>query len=112
MLHSATSPDMFQSEREFITYFKKEWVYQNRNWYLGSSKGSPITNNALESFNRSIKDCHTLRERFPLSRFLLVVSDMVKEWSGTYQMELFSNSPSIGLKDWTAVTNGQSQTEK
>ena len=113
MLQSATSPDMFQSalaafmtkyvdQREFITYFKKEWVYQNRNWYLGSSKGSPITNNALESFNRSIKDCHTLRERFPLSRFLVVVSDMVKEWSGTYQMELFSNSPSIELKDWTA----------
>ncbi|CAH2085242.1 unnamed protein product [Euphydryas editha] len=92
----------YADQREFITYFKKEWVYQNRNWYLGSSKGSPITNNALESFNRSIKECHTLRERFPLSRFLVVVSDMVKEWSGTYQMESFSNSPSIELKDWTA----------
>lgn len=113
VLHSATSPDLFKSalaaflikyahEKDLITYFNKEWVCQNPNWYLGSSKGSPVTNNALESFNRSTKDCHTLRERLPLSRFLVVVLDMVKEWTETYQLTSFSNSPTIELKDWTA----------
>lgn len=112
MLHTATSSDMFKSAlaaflvkyadlENFLSYFNKEWISQNPNWYLGSSKGSPATNNALESFNRQIKDCHTFRERFPLSRFLTVAINMLEEWSETYQVKSFSRTPPIELKDWT-----------
>lgn len=112
LLHSATSPTLFQraltaflhkhaKEEQFISYFKQEWVSLNPNWYLGSAEGSPVTNNALESFNRTIKDSHTLRERLPLSRFISVATNMVKEWSKDHKPETFKTLPPIELKDWT-----------
>lgn len=112
ILHSVTSPDVFdtalaaflnkyESQRAFITYFKEEWIMKNPNWYLGASEGYPSTNNALEAFNRSIKDSHTLRERIPLSRFRAVTFDMVKQWSENYKVESFSRTPFIELPDWT-----------
>ncbi|KAH9644325.1 hypothetical protein HF086_003110 [Spodoptera exigua] len=106
---NATSSTLFQraflhkhaKEEQFISYFKQEWVSLNPNWYLGSAEGSPVTNNALESFNRSIKDSHTLRERLPLSRFISVATNMVKEWSKDHKPETFKTLPPIELKDWT-----------
>lgn len=113
-LHSATSPTLFQralsaflrkhaNEEQFITYFKQEWILLNPNWYLGSAEGSPSTNNALEVFNRGIKDSHTLRERLPLSRFLSVATKMVKEWSINYKTERFLIDPPVAMKEWTAA---------
>ncbi|KAH0814939.1 hypothetical protein GEV33_007852 [Tenebrio molitor] len=86
-LQAATDPEIFSlaakafllkwhSETDFIKYFEEQWLIQNRNWYLGVNLGSPATKNALESFNRVIKDEHTLRERFPISRFLVVATEM------------------------------------
>ena len=111
-LHLATSPTLFNKaltaflrkhakEEEFIAYFKQEWVSLNPNWYLGSAEGCPVTNNALESFNRGIKDSHTFRERLPLSRFLSVATNMVKDWSENHKPETFLTVPPIELKDWT-----------
>lgn len=111
-LQSVTSSEAFgvasqlflrkwENQTSFIKYFKEEWLTQNCNWYLGAAPGSPATNNALESFNRSIKDSNTLRERFPLSRFLVVASEMVNEWSQKNTREPFSNVPPIHLNDWT-----------
>ncbi|XP_045494180.1 uncharacterized protein LOC123693223 [Colias croceus] len=114
ILHSVTAPGVFntalaaflnkyKSQNAFITYFKEEWIIQNPNWYLGVSDGSPSTNNALEAFNRSIKDSHTLRERIPLSRFRAVTLDMVKQWSENYKVDSFSSTPLIELSDWTSA---------
>lgn len=69
--------DKWKSETEFISYFENEWL--NRFWYLGASPGTPATNNALEAFNKTIKDRGTLRELHPLARFLVIASDMVKD---------------------------------
>ncbi|GBP15963.1 hypothetical protein EVAR_12545_1 [Eumeta japonica] len=87
-LHSITDANIFdaaseafvqkyEDEIEFVTYFRAQWLVQNSNWFLGAASNSPSTNNALESFNRVIKDSNTLRERFPLSRFLVVAKEMV-----------------------------------
>ena len=43
--------------------------------------GTPATNNVLDYFNKTIKDGGTLRERYSLVRFLVIASDMVKDWS-------------------------------
>jgi transposase-like protein len=58
-----------EEQDEFIKYFQNEWLVLNRNWFEGIQKMIPSTNNALEAFNRVIKDENTLRERLPISRF-------------------------------------------
>lgn len=71
-------------ERNFIAYFKDQWLLQNQYWYLGVAVFSPSTNNALETFNKVIKDSNILRERLQLSRFLFLAKEMVNEWSIKY----------------------------
>lgn len=90
---------------ELVQYFTQEWLVQNRNWYEGYSKNTPSTNNALESYNRLIKDEQTLRERFDLSHFRVVIFAMITQWSKEYDENLNSinnGHPDIGLKWWTA----------
>uniref|UniRef100_A0A915EAL2 Transposase n=1 Tax=Ditylenchus dipsaci TaxID=166011 RepID=A0A915EAL2_9BILA len=50
-------------------------------WYEGFSDG-PYTNNGLESNNRVIKDCHTLRRRLLLPAFFRTVEKMMQSYSG------------------------------
>ena len=39
----------------FMKYFKKEWIVSKHcNWYEGAALCFPSTNNALESYNKSI----------------------------------------------------------
>lgn len=115
-LHSITDENIFDAaseaflqkykdQIEFVTYFRAQWLIQNRNWFLGAAPNSPSTNNALESFNRVIKDSNTLRERFPLSRFLVVAKEMVNQWSNKYitnpEDNYIANVPSLTTKHWT-----------
>lgn len=87
--------------KRFLTYFEKEWLSKNPNWYLGAAKLSPATNNALESFSRIIKYQNTLRKRIPLSRFLVVAEEMVNSWSQEAIEENFATQPRLQLSDWT-----------
>lgn len=81
-----------------------EWILQNNNWYEGAAKKSPSTNNALEAFNRVIKDCGTLRQRFPLSQFLTIASKLVSDWSVEYQsgVKVFKPTVTITLEHFTS----------
>ncbi|CAH0731013.1 unnamed protein product, partial [Brenthis ino] len=96
--------DKWKAENDFVTYFKNEWFILNRFWYLGASPGTPATNNALESFNKTIKDGGTLRERHLLRQFLVIASDIVKDWSNEYMTNTerrFAQLPIVSLKTWT-----------
>lgn len=119
-LHSVTNRDIFNTASElflqkyddqskFIAYFKEQWLVQNQNWYLGAAPASPSTNNALEAFNKVIKDTHTLRERLQLSRFLILAKEMVNEWSTKYinnpEENFIAKSPIISLRQWTNSYN-------
>lgn len=93
---------------QLVEYFEKEWLLQNRNWYEGFRVKTPSTNNALESYNKCIKDEHTLRERLEFSQFRVVLFDMVKQWSIEYTSNLNSiniDTPSMNLNLWTAGYN-------
>ncbi|KAG5899638.1 hypothetical protein JTB14_036011 [Gonioctena quinquepunctata] len=77
-------------------------------WYkiaTGSWEQLLILHQPLESFNKAMKDSNTLRERFPLSRFLVVAKEMVNQWSTNYttnpEENYVAKDPSISLKDWT-----------
>lgn len=90
---------------DLMAYFSNEWLTRNRNWFEGFAKFAPSTNNALESFNRVIKDEHTLRERLDISRFRIVMANMIRQWSKEYVHGLNSadfETTRIDLKTWTA----------
>lgn len=80
---------------------------QNRNWYEGFAIYTPSTNNALESFNRLIKDEQTFRERLDLSHFRFTIFAMVKQWLDQYVhgANQINESTHIDLKLWTAGYN-------
>lgn len=65
----------------------------------------PSTNNALEASNRIIKDEHTLRDRLPLSRFKIIIAEMVASWSVKYKnnLKVFIETPTIDLPLWTSA---------
>ncbi len=66
----------------------------------------PSTNNALEATNRVIKDEDTIRERLPLSRFTVVVFEIVNKWSkernpARVNSKTFEHQSLIKLSHWT-----------
>lgn len=89
-------------------YFETEWLIKNRNWYESFRIKTPSTNNALESFNNVIKNEHTMRERFDISQFRVVLFEMIEQWSVEYTSNLnFINNgpPEIELSLWTSGYN-------
>ena len=94
--------DKWYEETEFISYFEAEWLDSNRFWYEDAEKLTPSTNNALESFNRVIKDENSMRERQPISRFSVELLDWIERWSGNYTtgLKVFHTEPKIDLKLW------------
>lgn len=95
----------YVAEERFLKYIKKEWIDKNGKWYEGASWFMPSTNNALESSNRIIKDQHTLRERLPVSKFKVVLAEMVAGWSISYKnnLKIFKKIPTIDLPLWTSI---------
>lgn len=93
----------WQIHKEFCDYFKDIWLSRNQNWYEGAAENSPSTNNALEAFNRVIKDCGTFRQRFVLAQFLNISSQLVCDWSNEYRdgQKIFMCSVTLTLKHWT-----------
>ncbi|CAF3269215.1 unnamed protein product [Rotaria sp. Silwood2] len=95
-----------QSIIEFLNYFDNEWIQTNGGWYEGIQLYTPSTNNALEATNKVIKDDGTFRERHVLSRFLVVASNIINNWSierdpSSINTKLFATEPTICLNLWT-----------
>ena len=78
-------------------------------WYEGYNGAfTPSTNNQLEATKKVIKDKHTFRERYTLSRFLTVASDIMNKWSMFRNQNrtdpvVFSTEPTIPLAKWTSA---------
>lgn len=62
----------------------------------------PNTNNALEAWNKLLKDQKTLRNRLPLSRITFEMLTWIKEWSNinmyTSGKKLFMKEPTFHFK--------------
>lgn len=71
-------------EKSFCDYFEKVWLKGNSHWYEGVLHLTPSTNNALERFNRTIKDSYTFRDRFTLSKYKIKLFEMVNAESTSY----------------------------
>lgn len=115
-LHLASSNEIFDAASQLfvakwkkksshlMVYFEKEWLFQNRNWYEGFAIQVPSTNNAIESFNRVLKDEQTLRERMDLTVFKVKMCEVVQHWSIEYETGLNQINhvePPIDLPMWT-----------
>jgi hypothetical protein len=96
----------WKNESSFLEYFSNEWLLSKNGWHEGVQMYAPSTNNALEAVNRIIKDEYTLRERLVLSRFTVVVFDIVRKWSkerdpSNINAKIYKQEPTIQLKNWT-----------
>lgn len=92
-----------KNEPEFVKYFENEWFKKHNLWFEGAKHLTPSTNNALESFNRVIKDENTLRTRLPISRFRILALETVGKWSKEYANNLkeFKTVTTFTLELWT-----------
>ncbi len=64
-------------------------------------------NSALRAINKSIKDDETIRERYVLSRFLKIASNIVDNWSNerhssAINAKIFDTEAAVSLKLWTS----------
>lgn len=90
--------------QDFVAYFRYEWLEQNRNWYEGAAEQTPSTNNALESFNRYLKQDRTLRNRLPLAEFADKLLHWIESWSIEYDSgakTTYVDKPTVTLDLWT-----------
>ena len=72
----------WSEQQAFLNYFTKEWVEKNFGLYEGYTQGFPSTNNASESFNRTIKDQKMFTCRKAIGQFLSLIKDnIVQNWS-------------------------------
>lgn len=99
----------WRKQKDFVQYFKTQWVDANANWYEGAQLLAPSTNNAIEAFNRVLKDTGTNRERHPLSRFRAVGMNIVSRLSREYmtQSKVFASQPSVTSQMWSAAYQWQ-----
>ena len=96
----------------FLNHFRKEWVEKNNGWYEGFTDGDiPSTDNGLEAENRVVKDNHTLRERMPISQYLINAYNMIRDWSldrfakNQKTEKPFWDSPGISKVSWEMAYN-------
>lgn len=84
-------------EKNFVAYFKKEWLNMHCNWFEGAAQYTPSTNNALESHNAVIKRKITLRRRLPMNEFLKCMKEMTSDASEQLQKgeRKFATEPNI-----------------
>lgn len=92
----------WENEKEFISYFKKEWTHKNRNWYEGICPRVGSTNNSQEGFHKTVKDQHTVRERVKTDKLCESMIKMVNDWSLDYKggTKVYQNKPTITSDLW------------
>ncbi|RNA32158.1 hypothetical protein BpHYR1_024800, partial [Brachionus plicatilis] len=93
-------------DKDFSSYFETTWINSSVNgWFDGRSQSHPITNNALESHNKIIKDL-VERKSMPLADFLKNINDAVLQfWSFQRNdirpdQKVFSKEPNVSLDDF------------
>lgn len=92
---------------DFTKYFHDEWLVQHRFWYEGAALKIPSTNNCQEATHKVIKDKHTIRARYDLSRFREVLFRMLHQYSTEYidGTREIHYKPDIDLPMWTKAYN-------
>lgn len=101
--------EKYEKNDEFCVYFNNEWLVANRNWYewaCPTGNYAPSTNNALESWNRLLKDEKSLRNRPPFRTFIIQMLEWSREWSEEYTScaKVFVKEPTLTLDVWTNVS--------
>lgn len=86
-------------EPEFTVNFKNVYIENNGVWYAGAVYQAPLTNNALEGFNRSLKLHQTHYKRMNLSVFKDSMLQFVRQRSKEYVDDRLAYQCSIVIED-------------
>lgn len=88
----------------FLKYFQDNWIDKNMNWYEGCSLLFPSTNNALECYNKFLKEKGVrMKANQSISFFLSVLEKMIRSNSlerSNNGTKLYSNSIDISTANW------------
>ena len=76
-----------------LSNLSTDYFSKNKNWYEAAAPELPSTNNGLESFNRTVKDDYTLRERLPFAIFKEKMVDMMRNISFDRSQECQNYKP-------------------
>lgn len=71
-------------EKECANHLKKVYFDDLKYWFNGAASHAPKTNNALESFNGSIKNHHSFYRKKSLAEFKVSLMQLVKDRSAEY----------------------------
>lgn len=93
----STSPETFEdvskfflqkyaAHEAFVLHFECKWLHEYRNWYVGAAKENPRTNNAIEAFNRSLKQDKMLQEPSSVENFLKKLFELIFSLSQKYDV--------------------------
>lgn len=98
----------------FTAYFTTNWLDRRTGWYDHYSDFVPVTNNAIESTNRYIKETGLGRRRHGIVQFLNLVeaeAGFLRKWSvdrkpeNNINVKEFALFPEIGTKEYTSGYN-------
>ena len=67
--------------KDFLQFFKEQWLQKYLHWYEGAAPKFLSINNGLETTNLWIKQSHTLRKRLPGGQFVTSALSLVEKWS-------------------------------
>lgn len=67
-----------------MSYIDKIWFTEYKNWFVGALPTVPITNNALEAFNRVLKDKFSFREKLDVGPLIESLQNCVTHYSKEY----------------------------
>lgn len=76
---------------EFLDYFFDNWINSKwENWYKGSiPAGFSTINNGIEGFNFAIKEKYTNWERLKLEDFILILQEIINDYSDEIKSKKF-----------------------
>lgn len=76
-----------QREPKATATIDKSFFQTNKNWFIGAAHRVPKTNNAMESFNASLKLYQTHHQRVPLKQFKDSLLKIVEQRSKEYKVD-------------------------
>lgn len=72
--------------KNIVSYMDKVWFTEFKHWYVGALPRVPITNNALEAFNRVLKDQFSFRAKLDVGPLLECLKNCVAHYSKEYAL--------------------------
>lgn len=87
----------YKKDQKFLDYIKPLWFGRHASWFEGAAPNLASTNNALEGFNRDLKEKVTKRTKLAVGLFMSRLLAEMQNWS---KNQFFREDLLISRKTW------------